>query len=192
MALFQTVNDLARATPWAHGLVLAYASYGLALFALLLLVGWWTARRCGPQSMAAALWAGGATLLAVALNQPLVAAFAEARPYTTHPGILVLAHRSADLSFPSDHAVMAGAVAAGLCLVSRRLGATATIAALLMAFARVYIGAHYPRDVLAGLALGAAVSLGGWALLRRPLTVLVARSQRTPLSPLLRTSATSG
>ncbi len=188
MVLFQAVNDLARRTPWAHGAVLAYASYGVVLFAALILASWWTARRSGPRTMAGALWAGAATLLAVALNQPIVAAVGEARPYTAHPGIFVLAHRSADLSFPSDHAVMAGAVAAGLWLVSRRLGAAATIAALLMAFARVYIGAHYPRDVLAGLALGAAVALGGWALLRRPLTALVVRGERTPLCPLLRTS----
>ncbi len=189
MVLFQAVNDLARRTPWAHGAVLAYASYGVALFAALLLAGWWAARRSGPRTMAGALWAGAATLLAVALNQPIVAATGEARPYTAHPGILVLARRSADLSFPSDHAVMAGAVAAGLWLVSRRLGAAATIAALLMAFARVYVGAHYPRDVLAGLALGATVALGGWALLRRPLTALVVRCGRTLLCPVLRTSA---
>jgi membrane-associated phospholipid phosphatase len=81
-----------------------------------------------------------------------------ARPYTAHPGILVLAHRSTDFSFPSDHAVMAGAVAAGLWLVSRRLGLIATLAALVMAFARVYIAAHYPQDVVAGLLLGAAVA----------------------------------
>lgn len=189
MALFQAVNDLARRTPWAHGVLLAYASYGIVLFAALLLAGYWTARRGGPRTMAGALWAGAATLLAVALNQPIVAAVGEARPYTTHPGILVLAHRSADPSFPSDHAVMAGAVAAGLWLVSRRLGAVATVAALLMAFTRVYIGAHYPGDVLAGLALGATVSLGGWVLLRRPLSALVVRVERTPLHPLLHSSA---
>ena len=67
---------------------------------------------------------------------------------------------------------MAGAVAAGLLLVSRRLGLVAAVAALLMAFSRVYIAAHYPWDVLAGLALGAAVAPLGWLLLRRPLTAL--------------------
>ena len=83
------------------------------------------------------------------------------------PGILVLANRSTDPSFPSDHATMAGAAAVGLWIVNRRLGIVAAAAALLMAITRVYIAAHYPGDVLAGLLLGAIVAIGTWLLLRR-------------------------
>ena len=128
--LFGAINEWAQDTPWLHGAVLGFASYGVVLFGALLVAGWWLARGRGPQAMAAAIWAGAATLLAVALNQPLVHGFDESRPYTALPHLLVLAHRSADGSFPSDHAVMAGAVAGGLWLVSHRLGAVATVAAL--------------------------------------------------------------
>jgi membrane-associated phospholipid phosphatase len=183
--LFGQLNDLARDTGWLHAPMLAYASYGVAVFAGLLLAGWWLARDRGERAMAAALWTVGGMLLAVAANQPLVNRVREARPYTDYPRILVLAHRSADFSFPSDHAVLAGAVAAGLWLVARRLGVLATVAALVMGFARVYIAAHYPHDVFAGLAFGAAVVLGGWLLLSRPLTWLVERLSWTPLRPLL-------
>ena len=183
--MLDDVNAFARDTGWLHAPVLAYASYGVVLFGLLLVTGWWLARDRGPRAMAAALWAGAATLLAVALNQPLVRHFHEARPYTTHPHLLVLAHRSTDGSFPSDHAVMAGAAAAGLWLVDRRLGAVATVAAALMAGARVYIAAHYPHDVLAGFALGAGVILLGWLLVSRPLTRLVERLASTPMRPVL-------
>ena len=150
------VNGFARHTGWLHGVVSGYADYGVVLFAALLLAGLWLSRTRSDRALAAAGWACVATLLAVALNQPLVSGVAEARPYTTHPGLLVLSSRSTDFSFPSDHAVMAGAAAAGLWLVSRALGAIATVAALAMAFARVYIAAHYPWDVAAGLVFGAA------------------------------------
>jgi undecaprenyl-diphosphatase len=50
--------------------------------------------------MAAALWAPAATLVAVGVNQPIVALVDEPRPYTALPHILVLADRSADPSFP--------------------------------------------------------------------------------------------
>jgi membrane-associated phospholipid phosphatase len=171
--LMLAVNSLARHTGWLHAPVLFYASYGVVLFAALLLAGVLLARRRSTRDLAAAGWACLATLLAVVLNQPVGHLFAEARPYAAHPGLLRLADPTRDFSFPSDHAVMAGAVAAGLLLVSRRLGMVAVAAAVLMAFARVYIAAHYPWDVLAGLALGAAVAVVGWVLLRRPLISLV-------------------
>lgn len=183
---FQQVNDFARATPWLHLLITGYANYGVILFAALLVAGWWIARRSGHMSsMAAVACAGAATLLAVAVNQPIVNAVREARPYTTHHSILVLAHRSADFSFPSDHAVMAGAVATGLWFVSRRLGIVAAIAAVLMAFARVYIGAHYPQDVLAGLALGCAVAVVTYLAARHIGARALNAAARTRLRPLL-------
>lgn len=186
-SLFLDVNEFARDTSWLHSPATVYASDGVILFGALLVLGWWVARSRGARTVAASGWAAAATLLAVAVNQPLVHDFHEARPYTDRSHLLVLAQRSSDFSFPSDHAVMAGAAAAGLWLVSRRLGLIAAAAAGLMAVARVYIAAHYPHDVVAGLAVGAAITLLGWWLLRRPLTTLVERLVDTPLRPLLST-----
>lgn len=183
---FRVVNNFARHTGWLHGIVAGYAGYGIALFALLLVVGWWLARRSGnPATMGLALCAGIGTLVAVAINQPIVRSVHEARPYTTLPHTLVLVQRSMDPGFPSDHATAAGAAAVGLFFVSRRLGWTAAAAALLMAFARVYAGAHYPRDVLAGLALGAVVAVLGALFLAPLLARVIERAQQTPLRPLL-------
>jgi undecaprenyl-diphosphatase len=187
--LFLIINDLARATAWLHPLVWAYASYGIVVFAALLLVGWGVARhRADPATMAAALWAPLGMLAALGANQPIAALVDEPRPYTVLPHILVLAHHSLDPSFPSDHAVMAGSVTAAVFLISRSLGLWAALAAVVMAFSRVYIAAHYPQDVLAGLLLGAAVSLIGYALLRPVLTLLVTRLWGTRLWPLLTTN----
>lgn len=182
---FLVVNDWARHTTWLHGAATAYAGQGIVLFGLLLVAGYVVARASGRLLLAArALLAGAGVLIAVALNQPIVHAVSERRPYAALPHVLLLVHRSADASFPSDHATMAGAVAAGLLFVHRRLGAVAVVAALAMAFVRVYVGAHYPVDVVAGLALGALV-----AVLTQAAAPAVARLleqlQRTPLRPLL-------
>lgn len=185
--LFHAINRFAAHTPWLHEAMLDYATYGVILFAGLLLLGWWVARSTGDLvKVAAAFWAPAAMLVALGLNQIWVHAFREPRPYTLLSShVLVLAHRSSDYSFPSDHAVMAGAVAAGLILVSRRLGLVAVVAALLLAFARVYIGAHWPGDVIVGLLWGAVIALVGFKLLERPLVALVGYLVRTPLRPVL-------
>ncbi len=185
---FLRVNDLSRHTGWLHAPAAAYATYGVVLFGALLVGGFLLARSQGdPLRMARALLAGAGVLAAVAVNQPIVHAVGERRPYDVLPHVLVLVHRSADASFPSDHATMAGAVAAGLLLVDRRLGATACVAALLMAAARVYVGAHFPVDVLAGLAVGAAV-----ALLVQLLAPTLARGVRWLQRGALRRVVTTG
>jgi undecaprenyl-diphosphatase len=184
-SLFRPVADLARHTPWLHEVLRLYAVYGVVLFALLLLAAWWWARgtrTAGP--MAHALWAPLGTLLAVGLNQPLGRAVHEQRPYAVLPHAVVLVSRTTDFSFPSDHAVMAGAVAAGVWFAGTRLCVVAVVLAVLMAFARVYVGAHFPLDVVAGLLVGALVCTLGWLVVRRPLTAIVGAMTRTPLRPL--------
>ena len=93
------------------------------------------------------------------LNALLKLAFERARPALDHP----LVHLTT-FSFPSGHATGA-TVWWGFVLVlwcSSRPGAAARIAGtiavvavvLLTALSRVYLGAHYPSDVLAGIAEG--------------------------------------
>ncbi len=183
---FREVNDLARHTPWLHESARLFAGYGVVLFAALLLVSWLLARRVGDlRRVAAALWAPVGVLVAVGVNQFLVAAVAEERPYQALPGSLVLVSRSSDYSFPSDHAVMAGAVAVGVLLVHRRLGLLAVALAVLMAATRVYVGAHFPLDVVVGLMVGALVALVAYLAVRPLATRLVDMLARTAVRPLV-------
>lgn len=183
--VFLSVNDFARDTPWLHPAAVDFARYGIVVFALGLVVAVVYSRWHEARHTAAAVWAGVGTLLAVAVNQPIGNAVGEHRPYQAYPHALLLVAKTTDFSFPSDHAVMAGAVAAGLLLVSRRLGLAAAVAACVMAATRVYVGAHYPWDVIAGLALGAAVITAGWLLVGHLLTTAVTRLRATRLQPLL-------
>lgn len=183
---FNAVNHVSRVTPWLHTPARLYAEYGVVVFAALLLVSWWLARGTGDlRRTTAALWAPVAALVALGVNQLLAHAVAEPRPYAVLAHPLVLVARSTDYSFPSDHAVMAGAVTTGVWLANRRLGLLTAALAVLMAFTRVYVGAHFPLDVTVGLVVGALVALASYLLVRPVVVRLVEQLARTPVRPLL-------
>ena len=100
-------------------------------------------------------------------------------------GVHLLVDKTTDFSFSSDQATVAGAVAVGLLMTSRRWGIVAAVLAIVMAFTRVYVGAHYPGDVLAGLALGGAVAAAGTVLVVPLLTRLAERLSQTGFRVLL-------
>ena len=119
-------------------------------------------------------------VLAVALTDQIVASgvkpvFHRVRPFDVIESTrkLVDAH---DWSFPSAHA--ANTFAAGVFLAIRfpRLRPILVLPALI-AYSRVYVGVHYPSDVLARAALGAAVG-GGFALLESAVRTSFGRSAR--------------
>jgi membrane-associated phospholipid phosphatase len=189
-SIFRWINRLANRTGWAHGFFTAYAKYGIVLFAALLLIAYLDGRRRGDLGeVAGSVWSVTATLVALGIGQLIGRAIDRARPYDAMTGIHVLVDKTTDFSFPSDHATMAGAVAAGLLLTNRRWGAIAAVLAVVMAFTRVYVGAHYPADVIAGLALGAAVAWAGRFLVVPRFTRLASAISRTPAWPLVTSRA---
>jgi undecaprenyl-diphosphatase len=115
-----------------------------------------------PALTAACVW--GADLLSLALK----ATFDRPRPFETiaEPGPLLTGTVSASL--PSGHAATSAAGAVILSAFAPRLAPAFGLLALAIAFSRVYVGVHYPADVVLGAALGAAVALVGLRL-RRPL-----------------------
>jgi membrane-associated phospholipid phosphatase len=80
------------------------------------------------------------------------------RPYTVNPDPAPLMRTPLDLSFPSGHAATSFAGAALLAWYAPRLAVPLYALAAVIACSRVYVGVHYPLDVLAGALLGLLVA----------------------------------
>lgn len=81
--------------------------------------------------------------------------FEEEGIFSFHP----FANTAAYESFPSGHATTAAALFVALALLAPHLRTPLLIAGVWIGLARVIVGAHYPSDVIAGLALGAWFAL---------------------------------
>jgi undecaprenyl-diphosphatase len=97
------------------------------------------------------------------------------RPPLVFPEPKPLVHVPHSGSFPSGHAATAFACATVLAWWDRRLAVPAFVMAALIAWSRVYVGVHWPLDVLGGAALGVLVAT---ALLK--LSATLRRSRPTP------------
>lgn len=86
--------------------------------------------------------------------------FQRPRPYVTHPEIISLMGEVSEWSFPSGHTCSSFACATALAISFGKKGALAYILAVLIAFSRLYIGVHYPSDILGGMIVGAMSAFG--------------------------------
>ena len=141
----------------------------VAIVALTFLIPWRDRRMDRRIGAVLATAAGGIALL---IAQPIANAVDRARPFIDHPHAKLLIHHANDAGFPSDPATGAFGLAMGLWLYDRVIGGIALLLAVIVALARVYVGAHYPSDVVAGALLGIAVAL---VLYLTPLRALVTR-----------------
>ncbi|GAA1239778.1 phosphatase PAP2 family protein [Kitasatospora nipponensis] len=180
--LYTTVTGWAAHAPhWFDQAVTTWSDLGLGLFAVFMLWAWWQARRADAVVMARVLAAPLVVVAAYVANSVFKSLVAEVRPCRQIAGSVPLESCPAadDWSFPSNHTVIAFAAATALWFASRRLGALALLCAALMGASRVWVGVHYPHDVLIGALVGVLVAL--------PLTVAAGRA--APLVERLRAGA---
>lgn len=144
---------------------LSARAFGFAVGAVVLVVA---LRRF--RFLAAAAGLGGAIFVSDFVGSHLLRpAFARRRPcYALPPDAVRWIGHAADVGcFPSLHAANFFAMAVVAWTVDRRLGIAAVAVAIAVALSRVYLGVHWPGDILGGAVWGAMAGSLGAAVLRR-------------------------
>jgi undecaprenyl-diphosphatase len=176
---FLDLNRFARKTPALHGFMSYYAQRavsplgaGLLAVAVLVVCGLVLARG-KPAGTAGAAWAVAGAAVTLGLCQLLAPVLEQPHPYQSVAHVELLVPPVSGYGLPDTRAAVAAAATVGLMLGRRRwLASVALLATLLLAFARVYVGASFPAAVAAGLGLGAALELAGWPLVNKLATAL--------------------
>lgn len=160
LSVFHTVNNLAGHYDAIDDVMEWISQYGpFVLVAMLLGLWFWPGPRAERDNRQwSAVAATIAACVALGINQIIIRLWERPRPFLEHQVHLLMA-RKTDPSFPSDHATFAFAVAVSILFMSRRTGIVALAIAALIAISRVYVGEHYPTDVIAGAAIGTAAAL---------------------------------
>ena len=159
-ALFGAINSLAGRSSVLDHLAVFGARYLIFMIVLLAFCLVFVSRVAAQRRLnlkiviGAALSAGWGylidLLIAALVNRP--------RPFTIGLGHDIYSTMISSSSFPSRHTTIAFALATMVFLGHKKFGAALLILAALVGLSRVFVGVHYPVDIIAGMLIGAGVA----------------------------------
>ena len=171
--LFQWINGLAGHSALLDRLISGVADdYFMIVTMCLVLVAMWfgtreqEARQHNQLTVIAAMSSMGLATGFVALSNLLFvrnsvlagtalnALFNKPRPFDAEAAVNLLFYRPTDPSFPSNMAAVVFGLAIAVWLRNRKVGFWLMGMATLASFARIYVGIHYPADILGGAFFG--------------------------------------
>lgn len=147
------INSFAGRSPLVDHIMIGITQIGVPLM-IAVVVLQWRSREDRLHLRHVAICAGLAFLLGLAFNQGILLFIHRVRPYDAGVSHLMIA-RSADWSFPSDHATASTSIVAAFAMqkIPRRTLLVLAMA-VLVCLSRIFVGTHYLTDILGGAATG--------------------------------------
>lgn len=93
-------------------------------------------------------------LTAISVNLIFKNLFGRVRPFYTLPAVIEIGSHTSSASFPSSHATFSFAAAYILTSIHKKRGLYFYLTAFLISISRIYLGKHYPSDLIAGGLMG--------------------------------------
>jgi undecaprenyl-diphosphatase len=144
--LFKMINGLAGKSHLLDKIEISLSKYAFVIYALILLFMWFRSVDYKKTVFYAVITA----VVALGGNAIIHKLFYEPRPFVTHQVNLLYQHVR-DSGFPSDHAAGVFSISIVILMRHRKFGFLTIVLATLVGISRVFVGHHYPYDVLAGV-----------------------------------------
>lgn len=151
--LFSLINGMANWSVLLDALMIL--SSKLIPYLYILILGWLYVKgfRTGNFKLRGESFATGVLLVLCFIGSFILGSmFYENRPFVDHQVNLIVSH-AADASFPSDHAVGTMAIASGILFYHWSLGTKMVYGSIWVGFSRVFVGNHYPGDIVGAFIL---------------------------------------
>jgi len=155
VAVFRFINNLAGSLSWLNFGAIFFAEYAIFILALFMFVLWIMKHKMRRTLIAAFI----AFIIAALVAKVAGHFFYHMQPFAELNDVFQLIPKKVGNAFPSDHTAAAFAVCVTLFLGHEtKWRGLYIILAILVGFSRIWVGVHYPIDVLLGAIIGTVVA----------------------------------
>lgn len=163
ISLFFKIFGLARKSELLDKIMIFGAEY--LIFATFILAVFFALRGGAREKKALIL-----TVIAIAAAEVIIflahLIYYEPRPYLTYQLIPLIKH-TPDAAFPSGHTTIMMTIAWSFVFYKSKFGPLILLLALWVGFARIFVGVHYPFDIVGGIITGLIGAGGAWLIKNR-------------------------
>ena len=156
ISIFRAVNDIGKEFPDINPLFIFFAEYTVYCLMLVLLVYWLTRNSRNKLMVVSAVLA---FMIAEVTGKLIGLLYSHHQPFAVWSDVNKLIEKEVGNSFPSDHTIVFFSVCITIALFRKKFWYLWTALALLLSISRIYVGVHYPVDILVGAILGTAAAI---------------------------------
>ncbi|RKD22725.1 hypothetical protein BEP19_10760 [Ammoniphilus oxalaticus] len=150
--LFYLINQLANQNSILDTFMIYVTNGAIFIYGITLVLLWFI----NKHYRKVVIYAGFISFLTLLINFIIRKVYVHPRPFVNHEVQLLIDH-AANNSFPSNHTSGAFALSIAVFLFHRKLGSFLLLLAVFTGFSRIFVGHHYPFDILASILIASTV-----------------------------------
>ncbi|HHP1041833.1 TPA: undecaprenyl-diphosphatase [Bacillus thuringiensis] len=148
---FRVINDLGKQYSSLNSTMVFLAEYMVYFLGLIIMAYWFTQSRKNKMMIIQAMFA---FVTAELIGKLVGKLHLNYQPFAVLSNVNKLVDHAVDNSFPSDHTILFFSICFSFWLVRKKTGWVWLLLAFCVAISRIWVGVHYPFDVVTGALIG--------------------------------------